>query len=294
MAQQVILHVASAGDLLVTAAYGAGAIARLHRDTSAAFAAPTSVTTVALVSGTDRYEVWDADGASTSWYRWRVENAGGTELSDWTTPFQVTARRPIATLASVKLALGTGATATDDDVLSLFIDGINGRIVQRIGYYPGPSSDTSRTYHGKDAVRDGKRLWIPGGVRSVTTLSIATETGGSAAAATSTDYITGPDSYDLRPGEPFHWIEFVDVTTGSHSRFASGYSNVVIAGLFGWGAVPDDLVAVATQWAVHDWKTRNTGGTGVVGSEEFGFTDISRLPFEWKRVIDSYRFVRVD
>lgn len=292
MAQRVVVQVENAADWL---SGNSNARFRLDRSASggAAFTTSTEVTTTVLVSGTDRYEVYDANGTGTSWYRFRIEDNADVALSDWTTPFQVTARQPIATLASVKVALGPGAVATDDDVLSLFIDGINGRIVQRIGYYPGPSSDTSRTYHGKDAVRNRKRLWIPGGVRSVTTLSIATSTGGSATAATSTDYVLGPDSYDLRPGEPYHWIEFVDVTTGSHSSFAHGYSNVVIAGLFGWGAVPDDLVSVATSWAVHDWKTRNTGGVGVVGSEDFGFTDISRLPFEWRRVIDSYRFVRV-
>ena len=292
MAIKVVLHTDGSADWIAS---NANARFRLDRSASggAAFTTSTEVVTTALTSGTDRYEVWDTAGSPTTWYRFRIEDAADGALSDWSTPFQVTARQPIATLASVKLALGSGATATDDDALSLYIDGINGRIVQRIGYYPGPSSDTSRTYHGRNAVQGGKRLWIPGGVRSVTTLSIATTTGGSATAATSTDYVLGPDLYDLRPGEPYHWIDFVDVTTGSHSSFAYGFSNVVIVGLFGWGQVPDDLVSTATAWAVHDWKTRNTGGVGIVGSEDLGFADMSRLPFEWKRVIDSYRFVTV-
>ena len=288
MAIQTTLHVENAGDLLATAAYGAGAVARLHRDTTAAFAAPTSVSTTALVSGTDRYEVWDADGSATSWYRFRIENSGGTELSDWSVPWQVLTQQPIATLASCKMYLGAGATDTDDDALAGIIAGVNRAIVKRIGYYPGPSSDTTRTYHGRDAVRGGKRLWIPGGIRTLTSLTIAGATGDAGTAATSTDWVLGPHSSTLQPGEPYWYIDFADVTTGNWSYFPNAYGNVVPVGLFGFAQPPEDLVYWGSFQSIQIWKAR-ASGTGMVGATEFGNIDLSRLPSEGKRVIDSYR-----
>ena len=285
MSIKVVVHIGNATDWLTadaTASY------RLDRDTTAAFAAPTEVTTATLTTGVDRYEVWDASGVSTSWYRFRIEDDSDSPLSPWSTPFQVLAVEPIATLAGVKQRLGTGATSVDDDVLDDIIAGVNAEIVRRIGYYPGPSSDTTKTLHGFDAVRSGRRLWVPGGVRSVTSLTIADTTGGSGTAATGTDYVLGPS--DRRPGQPYGYIEFVDVTTGAWSYFPAAYSNVVIVGLFGWSSVPDDLEHIATAWAVRRWKARASGDADALGSDEFGGAIISdRMPAEWRRIIDAYR-----
>jgi len=213
-------------------------------DSAATFGGSYSeVTTAALTTGTERYEVTDSSGTvGSTWYRFRIEDAADTALSDWTVPFQVLAKEPIVTLSSMKLALGAGATATDDDVLAFFVDGVNGAMVQRIGYYPGPSDDTTRTYHGKDAVRDRTRLWIPGGIRSLTSMTIAGATGDTATAIDTDDVILGPDQYALRPGEPYQFIEFKDVTNGDWSYFPRGYSNVIPVGEFGWVQPPADLV----------------------------------------------------
>lgn len=287
MAIRVVVNVNNAGDWL---AANAAARFRLDRDSSAAFDAPTEVSTTVLVSGTERYEIWDENGATASWYRFRIEDDVDSGISGWSTPWQVLASQPIATLASVKQVLGSGASTTDDDMLSRIIDGVNAAMVHRIGYYPGPSDDTTRTYDGAEAVRDGKRLWVPGGVRAVTSLTLATSTGGSGTAATLTDFFLGPSSYLSRPAEPYHYIEFKDVTTGAHSQFEYGFGNVVAVGLFGWHAVPDDLVHIATAWAVRRWKARATGDSEVLGTDEFGGQVVTdRLPAEWKRVIDSYR-----
>lgn len=285
MAIKVVVHVENAADWLVA---NAAARFRLDRDTTAAFAAPTEVVTTVLVSGTDRYEAWDAGGVTTSWYRFRIEDANDVAISAWSTPWQVLASQPIATLASVKLRLGSGATATDDDVLQAIIDGVNSSIIARIGYWPGPSTDTTRVFHGKDAI--GPRLWTPGGVRVLTSFTVGASTGAAQTAATVTDVITGPESYLLRPGEPYHYIEWKDVCAGAWSSWPVAYSNVTITGLFGWGQVPDDLVHVATAMAVRRWKSRNSGDADQLGSDEFGSLIISdRMPAEWRRVIDSYK-----
>lgn len=291
MAIKVIVHIDNAADWLTV---DAAAMFRLDRDTTAAFSSPAEVATTSLTTGTERYEVWDSAGTTSTWYRFRIEDDGDVALSGWSVPFKVVSSQPIATLASVKLRLGSSASTTDDDILQGYIDAANSAIVHRIGYYPGPSDDSTRTYHGKEAVQDGKRLWVPGGVRAVTTLKCASTTGGTKTAATATDYVLGPYSFLLRPGEPYQFIEFVDVTSGAWSSFPAGYSNVEITGTFGWNAVPADLVAIASAWAIRQWKSRAAGDADILGTTEFGEQIVSdRFPAQWRRTIDAYRFIGV-
>ncbi len=266
---------------------------RLDSDSSAAFSSPSEVTTTALTTAIERYEEWDSSGTvDSTWYRFRIEDNADAALSDWTVPFQVLPTEAIATLSSVKLRLGSGATAADDDILMGYINAVNGAITQRIEYYPGPSVDTSRTYHGRDALAGGRKLWIPGGVRGITTMTIAGSTGASATAVTAGDFVLGPLSYSARPGEPYHYIEFVDVTAGNWGHFPYGFENVnITSGLFGWGTVPADLVAVASAWAIRQWKSRASGDSDTIGTTEFGEQIISdRFPAQWRRTVDAYRF----
>ena len=39
--------------------------------------------TVVIVSGTEVYSAYDPNGTATTWYRARIEDSGGTRLSDW-------------------------------------------------------------------------------------------------------------------------------------------------------------------------------------------------------------------
>lgn len=183
----------------------------------------------------------------------------------------------IATLASVKQALGAPATTTDDDVLNFHIDGVNAAIIARLGYYTGPSSATTLTYDGRDAVRDGRRLWVTPGIRALTSIEIAS------VAVDVADIRLGPPSYRLRPNEPFHWIER---ETGCFT------GDIVTVGMYGWAMVPADLARMATAWATRSWKTRATGDADVIGSDEFGEQIISdRLPAEWRRTIELYELI---
>lgn len=78
--------VANTAELLAAEAYGAGALLRWE---SSATDAGTYVEggTVALVSGTSLYDIWDSAGvAGTTWYRTRVSNAGGSSFSVYSEP----------------------------------------------------------------------------------------------------------------------------------------------------------------------------------------------------------------
>lgn len=279
MSQRLTLHVDNAGDLLDASAYAAGALLSIERDTSASFPAPTVLGTVALVAGTDRYEYWDSTGTSSSWYRFRVRNAAASLFSAYAAGFQVETPQQYATLADVKQRLwpaGTTQDATDDDVLDTIVRAVNAWVTGYIGYYVGPSSDTFRLLHGKDAI-GGKRLWIVGGMRTVTLLEVAPQTGGAFVTATSTDYILRPYSWELGPGEPYHCIEFVDIPTGPVTYIPYGFANVRATGLPGWAYVPPDLAEWATTLAVRTFKARQTGQADLIGTDEFGNALVSRL-----------------
>ena len=130
MAIKVLVFVEGSADWIT---YNANARFRLDRDTTAAFASSTEVVTTVLTSGTERYEVFDTSGTSTSWYRWRIEDAADVALSAWSVGWQVLESRPIATLADVKQRLGT-TSATDDDMLVSIIGGVNDAFTAYIGY----------------------------------------------------------------------------------------------------------------------------------------------------------------
>lgn len=279
MAIRIVINVDGAADVLA----GAGAGAKVHpqRDTSVTFDAPADLATIPLVSGTDRYEAWDASGSSTSWYRSRLEKSDGTAWSDWSTPWQVTAELAIATLAGVKQRLGTTA-ATDDDMLERYVRKVNTAIIRRLGYYPGPASDTERLYDGRDAVRDATRLYITGGFRSLSKVELAS--GGTFSEVAAADWMAGPKAWALAPGEPCAWIDLLSGT------IPTGAEDVRLTGIFGWASPPADLVDVAETWAVRNWKARASGDADVLGSDEFGNVIVSdRIPPSWRNIIDSYR-----
>jgi len=77
-----------ASDLLNAGMYGTGSLFRVQsaptRDGTYADLTGTGATpTVALVSGTEVYSAYDPNGTATTWYRARIEDSGGTRLSDW-------------------------------------------------------------------------------------------------------------------------------------------------------------------------------------------------------------------
>ena len=89
------IEVTNAAELLATEAYGAGAL--LRWESSAAEAgAYVEGGTLALVSGTTLYDVWDAAGIETTWYRTRISDAAGTTFSAYSDP-----RSPVTSLVSI-------------------------------------------------------------------------------------------------------------------------------------------------------------------------------------------------
>ncbi len=82
----LIVSVTNTAELLAAEAYGAGALLRWESSASEA-GVYVEGGTVALVSGTTLYDVWDAAGvAGVTWYRTRVSDAAGSTFSAYSAP----------------------------------------------------------------------------------------------------------------------------------------------------------------------------------------------------------------
>lgn len=160
----------------------------------------------------------------------------------------------IINLGSAKTYIGDTDT-TDDTWLVYGVGAVNRAFLRAVGVDIGSSADSVRTYDACEAKREGRRLWVPGGIRAFTTVEVSTD--GSTWTDVTTQVRIGPLAQERPPGEPGSYVEFKPYTTGIVGSFA-GYAYVRITGTagatFGWDDYPDDatqacLVALQRLYA---------------------------------------------
>lgn len=81
----------NAAKLLNAGMYGAAAVIRTQSSTTETgtfvdISGTGSTPTITILAGTETYDAYDPNGTSSTWYRSRFENVGGTRLSDWSAP----------------------------------------------------------------------------------------------------------------------------------------------------------------------------------------------------------------
>ena len=132
------IEVTNADELLATEAYGAGALLRWE---SSATEAGTYVEggTEALVSGITLYDVWDAAGIETTWYRTRISDAAGTTFSAYSDP-----RSPVTSLVSIAEVRALINSRLSDVDLQAIIDREEAWLAGRVGPLAGERTDTYR------------------------------------------------------------------------------------------------------------------------------------------------------
>lgn len=193
-----------------------------------------------------------------------------------------------ATTAAVKTRLGeTGST--NDTLIGTLCDQINGWIESETGRPIAPYTATY-TFDYSSWSHDGKTLVIPRGIRSVTTFTLAAQTGGSQSTIDSADYFLLPREQDRAPGWPATRLVMSDYVTNSvYDAASEGYGIAVINGSWGWAAVPDELKAVAETAVVRAWHARQAGQQDIVGTDETGQPIVSRYVAPRDRdTIDKY------
>lgn len=227
--------------------YGTGARVYVNRGTTDDVDDSSFLTSVLIVAGTTAYEVSDSAGTpGTDRYFIRFGTATPAVADDygaWSDAILAgDAGGQVLTLETAKRWANID-DSVDDGWLVLAIGAINRAFIRQVGVDIGPSPDTTRTYDACKAVREGRRLWVPGGLRTFTTVEVSVDA--STWTAVTSDVRIGPLEHERPHGSPGHYIEFKPYTSGSVSSFA-GYAYVRITGpafeTFGAIAYPADAV----------------------------------------------------
>lgn len=270
MANVLKVGVENPEELLNTGLYAAGALIQIQwAATEAGVFADISGTgstpTIALVAGTYSYTGYDPTGASTTWYRTRYKNAGGTITSDWSTAFLV-GSNAYTSLYNVKQDLDKAPSDTTADELLLdyiaeATDYIRGYCSRDFATVSGTwTFDGLSTIHGRTA------LLIPRGVQSISLLEAAAITGGSFATIPSSAYVLRPTVQERTPGWPATEVRFTDYLSGSpYSYFPYGNDNIRLTGVLGFG-VPARIEGIARRLVVRAYASRQAGQGDLTGS----------------------------
>jgi hypothetical protein len=184
-------------------------------------------------------------------------------------------------------------TTDDDDILSDYIDAVQGELYTRVGLFLGPTPVTEILLDGEAAIDDGRWLHIPFGIQSLTSVEVQATTGGDWETVPATDLIRLPRVYEPRldPNQPITGLRFKDVTTGTWTAFPYGYENVRITGTLGWPEPPRKITEIADTLVVRMFQARMTGQRDYVGSDEEGNPIVSRyLSGGDRRMLDAFRW----
>jgi len=295
-----VLHIGveNPDELLNAGLYGSGAVIRVQWSATQAGAfadvsGTGSTPTIPIVTLTTAYTGYDPVGTSTTWYRTRYENSGASRTSDWSTAFlvgsSVYCSRDDVKQDLDKLVTDTSADELLDDYIADITDFIRGYVG-----FEFLDSATTYTFDGYSSVARSRCLPIPGGVRTISLLEVAANTGASFVSLASTDFFLRPLAQDRTPGWPATEVWLSDLG-GTYPYFPPGYANVRATGTFGFGSVPARVEGVARRTVVRAYAARQAGQNDLIGSGgEGGIPQVSTFMSKRDReVLDGFRSVNV-
>jgi hypothetical protein len=258
--------------LLAADAFGAGALVRAER--AAGEAGPyAEIATAAIVADQHRYTFWDPDGSETSWYRWRVSNAGNTVQSAYSDPLQgddLADPSVSGRYATVDDVLGTYKQAiTDEKTLNRIdqaLETATQNIIDLLGFdfFRHPQSGAeARVFESIG----GSSLCIHDGVipDSVTLVELRGSVHSDYTSLVAADW---EQERPERPGFPAFHLHLTGLSTWG--RFPGGRQLVRVTAAFGWPEIPASVREATVHRArqLLAWDPSRPGGP--VGPEELG------------------------
>lgn len=189
--------------------------------------------------------------------------------------------------SALKSRMGITDTNADAECTAI-ATAVNDFIEDYIGFPAGSAGTAARTYDG-----DGSdELFIRGGVQGITTLEIASETGGTWTTLAATEYVLRPFSYERPTGWPGWRVRLTDKAV-TYGVFTPGYGTVRITPSGGWdfAATPEMLKRIADIAGVRMFQARQSGETLAIGSTDFGAAIVRFLPEpEYMAYLDKLRY----
>jgi hypothetical protein len=271
MANPLNITVENPDELLNTGYFGVGALVRVERSSTGGGIGFSEVGTGAILTATTLYPYYDAGGVAGDYYRVRYSKASPSIPADYSVygeEFQGGVDSLICSLADARQRIGilSPTDHSQDENLLQWINQVDNWLAMRTGrrFMPDPATGT-KTYTFDVAGSDwwwSRTLYIPRGVRSVTLLETAPNTGGTYSTVTATNVFLRPSDGERPPGWPATRIELSD--WGS-AYFRGGYDTVRVTGTFGFAAVPPAIEQLALTLVVAAMReTATSGGETVV------------------------------
>jgi hypothetical protein len=277
-------------DLLT--ALGAGALTRVERSATET-GTYAEIGTVPLVAGHYAFVYLDLQAPAGSWYRTRYSKATPAlpaDYSDYGPAWQGDAPKGlVCNVQDVRRRMKKAATDhEDDDVIAAFCEQVTTEITTLTGRQFWPLSGVTMVFDGDEAFDGGRTLYIPRGVRAITSVKVRYLTG-------DTQVTIDPKYYRLQPGDnrrPYGWPYMqVEMTDLSPYRFNwAAYDSTEMLIDTGWSGCPADIHEPAVNAVVRAIRAKAAGQTDAVGTSSTGQAIILRQfsPAERAR-LDFYR-----
>jgi hypothetical protein len=257
--------------------YGAGALIRIERAATEA-GAYAEVDTEAVVATSFLYEVWDAAGLDTSWYRTRYSNALNTAQSEYGDSFSPGTPTAYATIDQLLVRLPQQPPSTSTARLARMQNALleaTDRLTEELGgvsFFRSPAS-------GADEVRlfevgiDGV-VHVHEGVISIAACRIRRTRTGDFEDVDIDDLQLeywakrGQRSTTKPAGEPYDHVSLTG--RGTLLTWPATYLGIEFTGAWQWPAIPTRAVDATCDWARQALAADPTFVGGIVGPEELG------------------------
>lgn len=183
----------------------------------------------------------------------------------------------LATTAQIKGRLfPAGVTdGVDDALISELIDQCSAYVQS----YTGRKfvAETAATYTFD--TESGFVLRVPRGIRTVTSMSIATlshqpDSGGTYSTVLAATILLRPLAVDRPEGWPATEIRLSRATTSVFSTIENG---ATVTGNFGWATTPLDITAVTIDAVVAAYASRKNGASSTLGADELALPPWSQF-----------------
>ena len=266
-----------AADLITT--FGAGA--KLYIDEYDADAGSyTNVTSTTLVSGTEQIKLVDNTAESTTWYKVRVGNSGGTLYSDYSAAVLHTSLLAYATVDDV-----VETTELPDSSRYNLVADLLGRSSERIDalcgrrFYRVPQVADTQTFY-VDIKRPGLSGLVqascggytvdgyPLDIISITQLGIRDDESDSSyttISAGDTGYYLDAGDGIGQAGEDWPYGDIVLSQNGTdYTTYPVGKRGVLIVGVLGFPKVPEAVRGGTVDWARDSYRHGPGGGPSLI------------------------------
>lgn len=188
-----------------------------------------------------------------------------------------------ATIASLKLYLGVGASGDDVLFTSLIaraqagIDRFTGRTFEA-------SADSTRKFTvGVDTVKS--KLYLDEDLAAITTITTNADNASPDTLATS-DYITHP-----RNRTPYYAIEIITSSTYNWTYTTDPENGITVAGKWAWStSAPDDIVHACIRLAGYYYRQKDAGVFDTTAIPDAGIIQVPQgIPRDVQLILNPYK-----